>query len=117
MCGIGGIALREQLVSASALGRMDDAITALRHHGPDAQGRCAHAGVVLGHTRLSILDLTTFGRQPMETADGRFAITYNGECYNFRDIAHDLGFEDLRSGADTEVVLRAFVADPVSETG
>jgi|LauGreDrversion4_2_1035121.scaffolds.fasta_scaffold04762_5 asparagine synthase (glutamine-hydrolysing) len=111
MCGIAGIALREQVVSASALGRMDDAITALRHRGPDAQGRCVHAGVVLGHTRLSILDLTTAGRQPMETADGRFAITYNGECYNFRDIVRDLGFDDLRSGTDTEVVLRAFAQE------
>lgn len=111
MCGIGGIALREQVVNASAAGRMDDAITALRHRGPDAQGRCTHANVVLGHTRLSILDLTTSGRQPMETADGRFAITYNGECYNFQEIARNLGLEDLRSGTDTEVVLRAFARE------
>jgi asparagine synthetase B (glutamine-hydrolysing) len=75
MCGIGGIALREWLVSTSALGRMGDAITALSHRGPDAQGRCAHAGVVLGHARLGILDLPAVGRQLMETVDGRFAIS------------------------------------------
>ena len=107
MCGIGGIVLRDQTSTPSALKRMDNALTALKHRGPDAHGRCASAGVILGHTRLSILDLSDAGRQPMETPDGRFAISYNGECYNFRQLKHDLGLNQLCSTSDTEVVLHA----------
>jgi len=86
---------------------MDNALTALKHRGPDAHGRCASAGVILGHARLSILDLSDAGRQPMETPDGRFAISYNGECYNFRQLKRDLGLDQLCSASDTEVVLHA----------
>lgn len=64
--------------------------------------------MLLGHTRLSILDLTTAGRQPMQSSDGRFVITYNGELYNFRQLASENGIEGLRSRSDTEVLLRLF---------
>jgi len=111
MCGIVGIAFRDQTVTASARARMDKAIEALKHRGPDSHGQRAKAEVILGHTRLRILDLSDAGRQPMETEDGALAIAYNGECYNFRDIARDLGIAGLRSGSDTEVVLRAFAAE------
>lgn len=111
MCGIVGIVLRDPTSTPSALKRADNALTALKHRGPDTHGRCASAGVILGHTRLSILDLSDAGHQPMETADGRYAITYNGECYNFREVARDLGIGGFRSGSDTEVVLRVFAAE------
>lgn len=111
MCGIVGIVLRDPTSTPSALKRADNALTALKHRGPDTHGRYASAGVILGHTRLSILDLSDAGHQPMETADGRYAITYNGECYNFREVARDLGIGGFRSGSDTEVVLRVFAAE------
>jgi asparagine synthase (glutamine-hydrolysing) len=62
----------------------------------------------MGHVRLSILDLSSAANQPMAGADGRSLITYNGEVYNFRELAAEFGIRDLRSGSDTEVVLRAF---------
>ena len=111
MCGIAGVAVRDPRVTLSALERINRALAALRHRGPDSDGRCANAGVILGHARLSILDLSDAGRQPMETADSQYAIAYNGECYNFREVARELCIDGLRSGSDTEVVLRAFAAE------
>ena len=108
MCGICGQAIASDRRAEQDSSRLARAVAALRHRGPDANGITERDGVGLGHARLSILDLTEAGRQPMETADGRFAITYNGECYNFRDIARDLQLQGLRSSSDTEVVLRAF---------
>jgi asparagine synthase (glutamine-hydrolysing) len=88
--------------------RFARALETLRHRGPDAQGAYSNGNVHLGHTRLSILDLTSAGAQPMRSANGRFAISYNGEVYNFRELAREYGMNDLRSGADTEVVMRLF---------
>lgn len=104
---------------------------ALAHRGPDDYGFAAIGGgnfrawkeqspgardqsltVGLGHRRLSILDRSEAGRQPMSSDDGRFWIVYNGEVYNFselRDALSDLGF-DFSTGTDTEVVLKAFEA-------
>src|SRR5690606_10368924 len=59
-------------------------------------------------TRLSILDLSSAGSQPMESPCGRFVISYNGEVYNFKELAAEYGLSNLRSGSDTEVVLRLF---------
>jgi len=59
---------------------------------------------------LSIIDLSDLARQPMRSASGRYVICYNGEVYNFRELARDLALDNLRSTSDTEVVLRAFEA-------
>ena len=88
--------------------RMEQALASIRHRGPDAEGQYARGNVVLGHRRLSILDLSEAGRQPMQTDDGRFVISYNGEVYNFRELARAHSIGGLRSGSDTEVVLRLF---------
>jgi len=112
MCGICGYALSLRSTEFTARRtRLGQSVALLQHRGPDAAGTVERAGVGLGHTRLSILDLSDAGRQPMETEDGALAIAYNGECYNFRDIARDLGIVGLRSDSDTEVVLRAFEAE------
>ncbi len=108
MCGIGGIALRDQTAADSVFERARNAFNLLKHRGPDAHGHCDHDGVILGHSRLSILDLSNAGLQPMESADQHYAISYNGECYNYRQLIHDLDLHRLRSGSDTEVVLEAF---------
>ncbi len=108
MCGILGIARGP---GSGYLGQADSFRSALashHHRGPDAQGQYREDNVWLGHTRLSILDLSAAGNQPMQSPDGRFVITYNGEVYNFRDLAASDGIDDLRSGSDTEVVLRLF---------
>jgi asparagine synthase (glutamine-hydrolysing) len=86
----------------------DDVLPSIRHRGPDAGGEFRDSNVWLGHRRLNILDLTDAGRQPMVTEDGRFVICYNGEVYNFRELAKELALDGLRSHSDTEVVLRAF---------
>ena len=83
----------------------------LNHRGPDDRGVQIAGPAGLGHTRLSILDLTTAGHQPMQTADGRVTVVYNGEIYNFPELRRTLEGEGVtfRSRSDTEVVLQAYV--------
>src|SRR6188472_3239454 len=103
------------------VGRADEALVGamtetLRHRGPDGEGtRCFAARdgrppAALGHRRLSIIDLSEHGAQPMSTADGRFTITYNGELYNFRELRRELEADGVRfhSQCDTEVVLELY---------
>ena len=110
MCGITGFWTPSGLDrdSSEQLRRMTDA---LRHRGPDDAGAWLDpsAGVALGHRRLSIIDLSPEGHQPMVSASGRYVIVYNGEIYNFRG----LRAEEERAGvrfrghSDTEVLLAA----------
>ncbi len=84
-------------------------LKALAHRGPDACGFATKNGCILGHTRLSIIDLTS-GDQPMMSADDRYTISFNGEIYNFRKLRSEMerlghGF---RTSSDTEVVLVAY---------
>ena len=88
--------------------RRANAMAALRHRGPDDSGEYEDGNVWLAHTRLSILDLTKAGSQPMQSADERRVISYNGEVYNFRELAARHSIDNLRSNSDTEVVLRMF---------
>ena len=85
---------------------------AMAHRGPDDRGLnvFSNMGVVLGHLRLSILDLSPLGHQPMSSADGGCWIVYNGEIYNFREIRRELEAlgHAFRSESDTEVILAAY---------
>lgn len=85
---------------------MTDAIS---HRGPDGEGQWIEAPVGLGHRRLAIIDLSDGGRQPMQTADGRYVISYNGELYNYRELQTELSAKGYRfqSKSDTEVMLYA----------
>jgi asparagine synthase (glutamine-hydrolysing) len=80
-----------------------------RHRGPDADGIFARDNVVLGHRRLSIIDISG-GTQPFMDESGALAITYNGELYNYRELREELRRKGhgFRTASDTEVVLRAY---------
>jgi asparagine synthase (glutamine-hydrolysing) len=108
MCGVLGFATRPPGPEALELDGFRNALAKIHHRGPDGSGIYRDRNLWLGHARLSILDLSNAGSQPMRTADDRFVISYNGEVYNFRELAADRGMNDLRSSSDTEVVLRAF---------
>ena len=108
MCGVLGVVTASSQQDSRSAARFQGALDALGHRGPDGQGQYQDRDVWLGHTRLSILDLSSAGAQPMQSADGRFVISYNGEVYNFRELATESGLDNLRSGSDTEVVLQLF---------
>lgn len=114
MCGLAGILQSQARLQEAELvalaGAMGDA---LAHRGPDDRGVWvdAAAGVALAHRRLSILDLSPLGHQPMASSDGRYWLAYNGEIYNFAELRAELeplghGF---RGHSDTEVLLAAVV--------
>lgn len=78
------------------------------HRGPDGTGIFAAPEITLGHNRLSILDLSNAGAQPMKSDDGRYVISFNGEIYNYRELRAKLSSYPFKSGSDTEVILAAF---------
>ncbi|HEY5927927.1 MAG TPA: asparagine synthase (glutamine-hydrolyzing) [Kofleriaceae bacterium] len=105
MCGIAAI-----IGSHAARDRAERMADAIRHRGPDDVGFLVEPGIALAHRRLSIIDLSAAGHQPMASADGRYHIIYNGEVYNYRELAEKLPDVRWRSQTDTEVVLEAFAA-------
>jgi len=110
MCGIAG-ATRNMLGNfpEKSLEQMNAVMT---HRGPDMGDIFLDAGMGLCHRRLSIIDLSEDGRQPMTSADGRFTIVFNGEIYNFQELRNTLsgqGFR-FRTKTDTEVLLVSYAA-------
>jgi asparagine synthase (glutamine-hydrolysing) len=107
MCGIAGIIdMSGKNVSEESILKMTDLII---HRGPDDGGVFCHGSVGLGHRRLSILDLSSSGHQPM-ILDDQYIIVYNGEVYNYLEIKQELlglGHE-FTSGSDTEVILKSY---------
>ncbi len=121
MCGIAGVAFGEAQAGAPlAASRF---LESLAHRGPDGSGwaaftadglparHCGDTRTLLAHRRLAILDLTRAGAQPMASPDGRFQLVFNGEIYNYLELAREL--EQLGhcfvSRSDTEVLLHAFM--------
>ncbi len=110
MCGICGVFnLDGEPVSHALIRSMTEAMA---HRGPDDDGQFIDVNIALGHRRLSILDLSPAGHQPMLTADGQVALVYNGEIYNFLTLRGELealGYR-FRSRTDTEVLLYGYEA-------
>jgi asparagine synthase (glutamine-hydrolysing) len=120
MCGIAGI-LTTAGGTRDTLERAATAMAdSLAHRGPDDQGVWSdpEAGVALSQRRLSIVDLSPAGHQPMMSSDGRFVMTYNGEIYNFQELRPDLEARGVkfRGHSDTEVMLEAFSAYGIAPT-
>ena len=108
MCGLAGI-FGDGARNAALLTAMAEAIA---HRGPDDEGIWAdeEAAIGLAHRRLSILDLSPMGHQPMASADGRFVIAYNGELYNHLAIRAELQAKrqiEWRGHSDTETLIEA----------
>src|SRR6478672_4989886 len=120
MCGIAGI-LSRQRVDETAIARL---IAPIAHRGPDDDGIWidAKAGVGLGHRRLSIVDLSPAGHQPMLSADRRFVLTFNGEIYNHPELRRELEESNAvpsggwRGHSDTEVFLQGIATWSLAET-
>ncbi|MEK6637499.1 MAG: asparagine synthase (glutamine-hydrolyzing) [Pseudomonadota bacterium] len=106
MCGIAGFLGQYSRETALAMRER------IAHRGPDSQGLYfdGAAGIALGHRRLSIVDLSETGSQPMDDQSGRYVICYNGEVYNFLDLRAELEAtgHQFRGRSDTEVVLELF---------
>ncbi len=107
MCGIAGIVRFDGPVAPERLSAM---VASIAHRGPDDSGLFVEGGVGVGMRRLSILDLSPTGHQPMASEDGRVQLVFNGEIYNFKDLrcrlaAHGHAF---RSATDTEVVVHGY---------
>ncbi len=115
MCGIAGFWRPGAAVDEACLGRMAAAIA---HRGPDYQGVWSDesAGIGLTHRRLSILDLSPAGHQPMLSASGRYVIAFNGEIYNHLDLRAELPGNACRGHSDTETLLMAFESWGVEAT-
>lgn len=109
MCGIAGIWSFRGQIEESVLQSMTDA---LAHRGPDDSGLYIDPGgrLGLGHRRLSILDLSSLGHQPMSNENGSIWITYNGEVYNFGQIRDELTRKGhvFKSSTDTEVIIKSY---------
>ena len=113
MCGILGIMQRAAGGSPAAGPHLaDTALEPLRHRGPDGRGLYRDDQVALGHTRLSIIDLSEAAGQPMHSADGRYSIVFNGEIYNYLELRAELaaGGASFGTASDTEVILAAYHA-------
>lgn len=114
MCGIAGIMCLQRKKCEvnrveAILKRMTDLIA---HRGPDGEGQLTldEGHVYFGHRRLSVIDLSDAAKQPMQSIDKRFTITYNGEIYNYRELKKELrlGGHQFRTKSDTEVLLKVY---------
>jgi asparagine synthase (glutamine-hydrolysing) len=109
MCGI--VAVIGRRGQPAALGPVEAASASLRHRGPDDQGLYLERHVAFGFRRLSIIDTSLGGHQPMSSADGQCTVVFNGEIYNYVELRGELAAlgHHFRSSSDTEVLLTAYL--------
>ncbi|MBN1234282.1 MAG: asparagine synthase (glutamine-hydrolyzing) [Candidatus Coatesbacteria bacterium] len=114
MCGICGIiSFTDKKIDEKKLIKMRDSML---HRGPDDAGYYINNNVGLAQRRLSILDTSEAGKQPMFTADGKICIVYNGEFYNYMDYRNDIKEFNLKSRSDTEYILYLYKKYGIEET-
>ena len=114
MCGIAGIySLTEKIHSQKVLVKMAKAI---EHRGPDGEGFYHHKNVSLAHKRLSIIDVSDKGAQPMKSGQGNWVISFNGCIYNFPELKHELISKGhiFISNSDTEVIVEGLEEEGTS---
>ncbi len=106
MCGIAGCVGRKMRPEET-----QQILARIAHRGPDDAGSFTYQHVWLGNTRLAIQDLSPRGHQPMRSADGRYALVYNGEIYNNQELRKQLAHEGVifQSASDTETLLQAYI--------
>ena len=118
MCGIIGFFDTSGKWQGGAAARIGGAMTQrVSHRGPDGEGIWQDGALLLGHRRLSILDLSPEGHQPMASGSGRYIIVFNGEIYNFQELSRELTARGahFRGRSDTEIMLAAFDAWGVNQ--
>lgn len=120
MCGINGIFAYHPAASAPSASELLATRDYMAPRGPDAAGvwRSEDQRLALGHRRLSIIDLSDRATQPMATTDNRYAISFNGEIYNYRELRSQLeskGFQ-FRTTSDTEVLLHLYACEGAAMT-
>ncbi len=103
MCGIAGI------VGENANELIWSMLEVQKHRGPDFSGIWGEPGIILGHNRLSIIDLSSDANQPMLSECGRYVIVFNGEIYNYKELKEVLKDYPFKTESDTEVLLAAYV--------
>jgi asparagine synthase (glutamine-hydrolysing) len=108
MCGIVGFKLFSSNGKENST-QLKSAIVALGNRGPDTNGLYIHDQVGLGHTRLSIIDTSKNGNQPMTDPSGRYTLVFNGEIYNFKELRKELSPVEFSSDTDTEVLLHLLI--------
>jgi len=120
MCGIAGLLIPGSSDADGITVILQNMTRSLAHRGPDAEGYWTEGAVALGHRRLSILDLSDAGAQPMRSESGRYVIVFNGEIYNHlnmrRDLAVDGAAPDWRGHSDTETLLAGITHWGLDET-
>ena len=120
MCGIAGLLTAESGDEDGTSAILQNMTRSLAHRGPDAEGYWMEGEVALGHRRLSILDLSDAGAQPMRSESGRHVIVFNGEIYNHLDMRLDLAADgaapDWRGHSDTETLLAGIAHWGLDET-
>ena len=120
MCGLTGILAGVAAIPNTQVALVQAMTSRLAHRGPDAQGVWVDGPVALGHRRLSIVELSNAGAQPMLSASGRYVIVFNGEIYNHRDLRSELDDaskgSSWRGSSDTETLLACIDVWGIKET-
>ena len=101
MCSINGFTFKDEVL-------LNKMLQKTKHRGPDDHGTFFDDKVSIGHNRLSIIDLSESGHQPMESSDKNLVISYNGELYNFKELKRELSNYQYKTQTDTEVILAAY---------